>query len=460
MKNKIKIPENAYIVLNELLNNGYNAGLVGGCVRDYHLNKEPHDWDICTSATPTEVQEIFKHYTTLDIGLKHGTVTILVNNEPIEVTTFRTDGIYSDGRRPDSVTFTTNIVDDLSRRDITINSMYYNPNIGLADPFNGLEDLENRIIRCVGTPEERFQEDALRILRVLRFSSKLGFSIDTKTKEAIHNNVHLLDNVSKERIASEFIQILQGENAIEILREFSDVISFIIPEFKNIIGFKQNNPYHIYDVWEHTLVALNQVKNNSLKCKLAILFHDIGKPQCHSIDDTGIDHFYKHGITSKEIFKSTAKRLKLSTVGIDKNLTSQISDLILYHDTQIVETSKSVKKLLSKLNGNIEAFKDLIDVKRSDILAQNPIYAKDRLQSLENILQILEYIKESENCLTIKDLKINGNDLIQLGIPKGKTIGIILNNILNKVINEELTNTKDTLILAAQQFYEENKKIN
>lgn len=205
---------------------------------------------------------------------------------------------------------------------------------------------------------------------------------------------------------------------------------------------------------------MNQVKNNSLKCKLAILFHDIGKPQCHSIDDTGIDHFYKHGVTSKEIFKSTAKRLKLSTVGIDKNLTSQISNLILYHDTQIVETSKSVKKLLSKLNGNIKAFKDLIDVKRSDILAQNPIYAKVRLQSLENILQILESIKESENCLTIKDLKINGNDLIQLGIPKGKIIGIILNNILNKVVNEELTNTKDALILAAQQFYTEHKKTN
>jgi tRNA nucleotidyltransferase (CCA-adding enzyme) len=451
MNLKINVPKNPALAVKMLINAGFEAGVVGGCTRDAIIGEIPYDWDICTSATPVEIQSVFKEFKQLTIGLKHGTVTIIIDNEQIEITTYRIDGEYSDGRRPDEVAFTRNLLEDLSRRDYTQNAIFFNEFVGIIDPFNGVLDIENKIIRCVGNPNKRLQEDALRILRGIRFASKLGFEIEKATKTAMFENKELLKNVSEERIIEEFVKILQGKYALNILDKFKEIISFIIPETKAMMGLNQHNPYHVYDVWEHTLVAVNNT--DGLILKLAMFFHDIGKPSCFSIDEQGLGHFYGHADVSFKIASEIFKRMKMTCAqGISGNDLTHILELIKYHDVIIEPRKKSVKKMLSKLNGNVEQFQRLLSVKRADALAQSPDKLTDKLKQIEDIEVILKELLAENPCTTLKDLAINGNDLIELGIPAGKKIGEILNQLLEDVINENLTNEKELLLNVVQKY--------
>ncbi|GAA0076250.1 CCA tRNA nucleotidyltransferase [Clostridium sp. CTA-5] len=448
---KINIPKNPALVLKMLIDAGFEAGVVGGCTRDAIMDKIPHDWDICTSATPDEIQTVFQNFKQLTVGLKHGTVVVFINNEEIEVTTYRIDGIYSDGRRPDTVDFTRNLVEDLSRRDYTQNAIFFNESVGIIDPFNGISDIQHKIIRCVGDPNKRLKEDALRILRGIRFASNLGFRVEESTKTAMFKNKELLGNISQERIAVEFIKMLQGKNIMNILDEFREIILCIVPEMKTMIGFKQNNPYHCYDVWKHTLIAINNV--DGLILKLTMFFHDIAKPYCYSIDRQGIGHFYGHANESAKIASEIFKRMKLTNAeSLDKNDIKNIIELIKYHDIIIEPRKKSIRKILSKLDGNIAQFERLLSVKRADILAQTPDKVITRLKEIDLIQEILNEVVRENTCTTLKDLNINGKDLIAIGIPAGKKIGEILNLLLEDVIAENLQNEKKSLLMAAQKY--------
>jgi tRNA nucleotidyltransferase (CCA-adding enzyme) len=451
MNVKINIPKTPALAVKMLFNAGFEAGVVGGCTRDAILGVIPHDWDICTSATPNEIQSVFKDFKQLTVGLKHGTIVIIIDNEEIEITTYRIDGEYSDGRRPDDVVFTRNLIEDLSRRDYTQNAIFFNELDGIVDPFNGVSDIENKIIRCVGDPDKRLKEDALRILRGIRFASKLGFEVENYTKIAMFKNKGLLKNISQERISEEFIKLLQGKNVLNILDEFKEIIAYIIPEVKDMMGFDQHNPYHIYDIWKHTLIALNNVEG--LILKLTMFFHDIAKPSCYSIDEQGIGHFYDHADLSAKITSEIFKRMKMTSAeGIDRTDLKDIIELIKHHDIMIEPTKKSVKKMLSKLHGNELQFQRLLLVKRADSFAKSPDNLINSLKKIDILETILNEVIAENPCTTLKDLAINGSDLITLGIPAGKRIGEILNRILEDVINENLSNEKEFLLESVQKY--------
>lgn len=451
MNLSINIPKNPALAISMLIGAGFEAGVVGGCTRDAIMNKTPNDWDICTSATPSEIESVFKDFKKLDVGLKHGTITVIINKEQIEITTYRIDGEYSDGRRPDDVYFTRNLIEDLSRRDYTINAIFFNELTGIIDPFNGVSDIENQVIRCVGNADKRLQEDALRILRGIRFACKLSFQIEESTKAAMFKNKELLKNVSEERISEEFIKMFQGENTVKVFHEFKEIIACIIPETEAMMGFKQNNPYHVHDVWKHTLIAMDNV--DGLILKLTMFFHDIGKPACYTVDENGIGHFYGHQDVSAMISSQIFKRMKLTSAqrisGKDLN---DILELIKYHDILVEPTKKSIRKMLWRLNGNAFQFQRLLLVKRADALAQSPGKLQSRLKELDDIEDVFNQVIKENSCTTLKDLSIDGNDLISLGIPKGKKIGEILNKLLQEVINENLQNEKEVLLKAAEKI--------
>lgn len=442
----IKMPSSVEFILEELEKNGYPTYIVGGCVRDSLMGEEPHDWDICTAALPEETKEIFKQFPIIETGIKHGTITIVIEKEHYEVTTFRIDGDYSDGRRPDEVKFTDNIKEDLERRDFTINAIAYNPKRGLIDPFFGALDIKNEFIRTVGSADKRFQEDGLRILRALRFSSQLGFSIDLMTAMSMDDNKKLLQKVSKERITSEFNKILTGFDVHTVLTRYSNIIAEFIPEIKFMIGFNQHNSYHLYDVYKHSVVAIYNSKND-IYVRLALFFHDIGKPYCFSIDDEGIGHFYGHAIKSEELTRNILKRLKY-----DSNTIDIVCDLIKYHDSNFADSTKNVKKLLNKIGE--EKLRLLLRVRKGDLLAQSKKDQELRLSELISFEQILNKIIEENQCFSLKDLAINGNDLIGIGFKTGKAIGTTLNLLLNKVINEECENDKEVLLKIVKDILE------
>ncbi len=451
MNIKINIPKNPALAIKMLVDAGFEAGVVGGCTRDAIMGEIPHDWDICTSATPDEIQSVFKDFKQLTMGLKHGTVVIIMDNEEIEITTYRIDGEYSDGRRPNNVYFTKNLIEDLSRRDYTQNSIFFNEFQGIIDPFNGVSDIEHKIIRCVGNANKRLQEDALRILRGIRFASKLGFKIEESTKTAMLKNKELLKNVSKERIAVEFVKMLQGKNALNTLDEFKEIITYIIPETKAMIGFQQHNPYHIYDVWKHTLVAVNNVEG--LVLRLTMFFHDIGKPSCYTIDKQKIGHFYGHADASAKITSEIFKKMKITSAeGVTAADLKDVIELIKYHDIMIEPRKQSVKKMLSRLDGNAVQFYRLLSVKRADALAQASNKLINRLKEIDTIETILDEVLAENHCITLKDLAITGKDLIALGIPAGKRIGELLNQLLEDVIDEKLPNEKEILLSEIQKY--------
>ncbi|HWT73699.1 MAG TPA: HD domain-containing protein [Mobilitalea sp.] len=441
---KIDVPHKIKAILSKLHEAGYEAFVVGGCVRDTLLGKDPHDWDITTSATPDEIQHVFRNYPQILTGVKHGTVMVLSHGEMIEITTYRIDGDYSDGRRPDNVSFTTNIIDDLARRDFTMNACAATET-HLVDPFGGKDDLNNQLIRCVGNPKHRFTEDALRILRGIRFASVLNFHVEEETKKAMFECVNLLKNVSQERVTVEFCKTLLGINVKNILIEFFDIFSYIIPEIKVLYGFDQNNRHHIYNVYEHTLVAVEAIDSDII-LRATMFFHDIAKPQCYTIDERKEGHFYGHPEISAQITNKILHRMRFSNADIH-----DITELIKYHDVNISATSKSIKKLLNKIGE--QQFRRLLKVKKADILAQNPVYSNKNLELLENIEVALNSVIADNSCFSLRDLSVNGDDLIQLGIPKGKKIGNMLNHLLDLVIQEEIPNTKDILLDKAKHLF-------
>lgn len=437
MEFNIKLPIEATNIIERLNEHGYEAYVVGGCVRDSILGRTPNDWDICTSALPDKVIEIFTDYEVIPTGLKHGTVTVVIDHVPFEITTFRIDGDYSDNRRPDKVEFTTDIVKDLSRRDFTINAMAYNPKTGLVDPFNGAKDIKSKIIRCVGNADDRFNEDALRVMRALRFASVYGFVIADDTSIAIHCNAELLNNIAVERINTELCKLLCGKGVLNILLNYSDVISTIIPELKSCIGFNQNNRYHQYTIYDHIAHAVSNYTGSDIIVKVALLLHDIGKPLCYTEDENG-GHFYGHSVPSSNIAEAIVKRLKF-----DNYTQKNVIELVLYHDAVIEPTVKCVKRWLNKI-GEQQLLR-LLDVKMADILAHTAGTQKSRLEQYDAVRSIIENVISSEQCFKLKDLAVNGNDLMALGIPQGRQLGDILNWLLNMVINGE-ANNKETLL--------------
>ena len=433
----IKIPNETKHIIQALQDNGYEAYVVGGCVRDSLLGLQPKDWDICTSATPEQVKDILPNRT-IDTGLKHGTITVVTDDGHYEVTTYRVDGNYSDNRHPDKVTFVTHLSDDLARRDFTINAMAYNDVDGIVDKFGGIGDIASKQISCVGNPDDRFSEDALRILRAMRFASVYGFSIQQGTKKSIHLNKGKLSNIAYERIQAELIKILCGKNVLQILLEFSDVISQIIPEIKPCVGFDQNNKYHQYTIYDHIAHAVSNYQGNDISVKVALLLHDIGKPLCYTEDHNG-GHFHGHAVPGRDLAEAILNRLKF-----DNKTKTEVLELVLYHDSVIEPTIKTVKRWLNRIGES--RFRQLIEVKKADAKAHKVGTYEKHLVQYDILLKIIDEVVASEQCFKISDLAISGHDIIQLGIPEGVLIGKILRDVLNKVINDELKNDKNELI--------------
>jgi tRNA nucleotidyltransferase (CCA-adding enzyme) len=366
----------------------------------------------------------------------------LAGEYPVEVTTFRIDGEYTDHRRPSDVHFSRDIKDDLSRRDFTINSMAYGGD-GIIDFFGGQDDLKNKLIRCVGNPDKRFAEDSLRILRALRFSSTLGFNIEQQTDDSIFRNAGLLNNISKERISAELLKLLCGKNVTSVLIKYRDIIAKIIPEVEPMFDFDQHNKHHIFDVWEHCVYAVGFAPEDPV-IRLALLLHDIGKPHCYTVDQNGVGHFYGHGKISADIAEVIMRDLKLSNA-----VSETVHTLILYHDCSIDPELKIIKRRLAFFTEPI--LRLLLKVKKADSFAHNPLYSY-QMDEIDEVERILEEIIKSEDCISLKDLAVNGDDLIDIGIKKGPDVGKVLNDLLLLVINGEVQNNKDDLIKKASSY--------
>lgn len=433
------IPENGKLILDILNSNGFEAYAVGGFVRDNLMGKAVGDFDVTTSALPQQTEQLLKCHNIkyIETGLKHGTITAVVNGEPIEITTFRADGEYKDNRRPETVSFVTDIADDLSRRDFTVNAMAYNEEKGLVDLFGGRQDLENKIIRCVGDADKRFKEDALRIMRALRFSAVLGFEIEEKTKKAVFDNKQLLSNVAGERIFTELYKMLIGDNIYNVLNEFKAVFAVIIPELAPAFSCEQKNPWHIYNVYQHIIHAVeNAPKNCDLR--LAMLFHDIGKPVVKTTDSRGIDHFKTHAAVSAEIAEKILRRFHVSN-----KITEKVVQLIYYHQSVENVDDIRVKRWIAKIGA--EQTENLFKVRLADLKAHNPEKIDYEVEKLHALLHELEEIIKAGEAVSLKELAVHGNDLIALGF-KGKEIGDKLNEILALVVDEKLKNEKAEIL--------------
>lgn len=433
----MKLTKGVKQIIKKLNSFGYEAYAVGGAVRDFYLGSTQTDVDVTTSATPEEMFKVFEGFKIYPTGLKHGTLTINSLGEMIEVTTFRSEEGYSDNRRPDKVIFVKSLAEDLKRRDFTVNAMAYSDEKGLIDLFDGVEDLNKKVIRAVGNPEERFKEDALRILRALRFASKLDFEIEKETEKAIFKTKELLKNVSKERIYSELIKILMGDGVERVLLKYKEVIFTIIPKLKESDGFDQKNKYHVYDVYTHIVKSIANTKKNK-NARLALLLHDIGKPDCFTIGDDGVGHFYGHQKRSAIFAEEILKDLK-----VDNFTIKRVVDLVYLHDIKTSLNRADVKRFLNKYG--FEFLIDLCEVKMGDAIAHNQVYIGKRITSIEELLKTAQDIIDKRECYTLKDLKIDGSDLKKLGY-SGEKLGEKLNKILNDVIENKLENDREILL--------------
>lgn len=443
--NKFEINKDVRDILNQLHINGYEAYIVGGCVRDMILGHEPHDFDITTSAEPFEVKAIFER--TIDTGLQHGTVTVIREGVGYEVTTYRVDGTYLDNRRPSSVSFTKSLEEDLKRRDFTINAMAYCDKVGVVDLYGGMKDLEEGIVRCVGEPKERFTEDALRMLRAIRFAARFAFVIEEATVVAIKELSHLINKISAERIHMELTKTLCSKHPeyMERLVEYN-LINHIMPEFEPNIGLIQNNPYHVYSVDQHTYKALGHIGSDEA-LRWTIYLHDIGKGYTKTTDDKGIDHFYGHQKVSALLSKDILNRLKF-----DNKTKDRILKLIDLHDYRYNANKQSTRKAMAKIGPNL--FEDYIAVQRADMKAQAPDKLEVRAIDLDEKLMLYKEVLILGQCIQIKDLDIKGNDIMDLGIQRGEAIGIILGQLLEMVIEEPKMNEKNILLEKAKKLIE------
>lgn len=445
----ITIPKNVSFIINELEQNGFEAFVVGGCVRDGLLGIEPKDWDITTSAKPDEIKECFESYQLIDIGEQHGTIALVMDGKVFEITTYRIDGDYSDSRHPEEVTFTDKIELDLSRRDFTVNAMAYNDTRGLVDPFNGEADLKYKALRCVGDADTRFSEDALRILRALRFASVYNFSIENRTSASILKNRAGLNNIAVERISSEFLKFLCGDNVNFLLKRYKDVIAIFLPEIVATFDCEQNTPHHNRTVWKHTTSAVAAIEPDPL-LRTVMLLHDIGKPLALRTDANGRDHFKGHHHFSAVLAKNLLTRLRLPTKFIDEAVT-----LIEYHDVRFSDNKKQIKHVLNSIGE--DNFRKLIKVQYADIAAQSRYKRESKLYNMELCEKAFGEIIKNNECYKLSDLDLNGSDLIHLGITDGKTIGHILQLILDSVIDDELPNEIVILKKRALEIYNMEK---
>ncbi len=442
---KIEIPEKAKYIIKTIMDAGFEAYVVGGCVRDSILGRKPEDWDITTSAKPEQVKALFRR--TIDTGIQHGTVTVMLESEGFEVTTYRIDGKYEDSRHPKEVIFTPSLEEDLKRRDFTINAMAYNDNVGLVDIFGGLEDIENRIIRCVGDAKARFQEDALRIMRAIRFSAQLGYTIEEQTGQAIKVLAPTLSNISAERIQVELTKLIISPHPDTLRMAYEmGVTAVILPEFDKTMETPQNHPHHKYNVGEHTLQALLQVERDKV-LRLAVLFHDIGKPQTVSEDEKGINHFYGHAGVSEELTKKILRRLRF-----DNDTISRVSRLVKYHDygNSLKPDMRLVRRAINKIGEDI--FPMLLMVKQADILAQSDYKREEKLDNLAQWKLLYENIMESRQCVSLKTLAVTGSDLIANGMKPGKELGEMLQKLLEYVLDNPEGNTKAELLKQAEEL--------
>ena len=433
----------ARLVLDRLHENGYEAYVVGGSVRNMMLGMPVDDFDITTNALPNETKLLFPDFTVVETGIKHGTVTVVVNGENVEITTYRTEGEYTDSRHPDKVEFTSSLELDLSRRDFTVNALAYDGEGTVVDLFDGEEDIKNKVIRAIGNPYERFNEDALRILRAVRFSSVLGFDIEENTRCAMLECKHLLSKISKERIAVEINKFLCGKNVKNALLYNWEIISEIIPEIAKMHGFDQKNRHHIYDILTHTAVAIeNTLPITHLR--LAALFHDTGKIYTVSTDENGEQHFYAHPHKSEEIARAYLNEYKYDNFTKDR-----VCLLVKIHDTVVEEDKIYIKKRLNRIGK--DTFFELINLQRADNKAQNPVY--DRTEHFDAVVRIADGVLSEAECFSLKDLAINGRDLMENGFPRGKILGQILDYLLKSVIEEKTENKKEALLLAAREQF-------
>jgi len=442
----MELPAAVSFVLERLSAVGHESWLVGGCVRDAVMGMKPHDFDVTASAMPEETIAAFEGFRIIETGLKHGTVTVLVEGEPVEITTYRVEGDYLDHRHPSSVSFTRSVEEDLKRRDFTVNAMAYHPEKGLLDLFGGCKDIENRRIACVGSAAERFEEDGLRIMRALRFASRLGFTLEEETDRAAHELSHLLGGISAERLYSELCGILMGEHAGSIILRYSDVLAAFIPELSRIIGFAQNSIYHCYDVMEHTCRAIDGSARN-LIVRLALLFHDIGKPVACFTGEDGYDHYRGHEAIGAQMADEILLRLRADT-----HTRSTVVKLIEMHDRAVTPDRRVARRLLRDLS--YEEARLLMEVKLGDRSAHAPEHRD--ISQIVAMAELIDNLEAEGECVSLSSLAVRGRDLIGIGVRPGEGMGRILNRLLDMVINGEVNNEHDVLLAQAARLAEEN----
>ena len=437
---KIKMPVQAREIIEKLRHAGYEAYIVGGCVRDSILEKDPADWDITTSASPVEIKELFPY--TIDTGIEHGTVTVMIDHQPFEVTTYRVDGKYQDHRRPTQVHFTKSLKEDLLRRDFTINAMAYNDDDGLIDLYGGLADLKNGMIRCVGEAAQRFDEDALRILRALRFQAQLGFQVEEETKAAIRRQACFLKDISAERIQVELDKLLVSDHPEVLIDAYKlGVTEIVLPEFDIMMETPQNNPHHKYNVGMHTIEGLRQIEADRI-LRWTMLLHDVGKPEAR-VEGKEKDHFKMHPVIGEKIAEKVLRRLKF-----DNQTLRQVKTLVLWHDRRFGSVKeiniRTVRRWVSEIGP--EMFEKLMKIQKADISAQSDYQREEKEAILTGTKQLFAKILEEQNCLSVKQLAVGGTDLIEAGVPQGKEVGEMLHWLLDQVLEKPSLNTKETLM--------------
>lgn len=447
----MEIPQEPGKLLRRLNECGFQAYAVGGCIRDSLLGKTPGDWDICTSALPEETEACFSDLRVVETGLKHGTVTVISSGEPYEITTFRSDGVYLDHRRPQEVDFVRTLKEDLLRRDFTINAMAAGLDGEIQDPFSGQKDLKDGIIRCVGDPEKRFSEDALRILRGLRFASRLGFSIAPETAAAMERQKNLLAYVSGERIYKELTGILMGDNAQTVLEQYGSVLTAVLPEIVPSMGFCQRNPFHNRDVWQHTLEALGKSRPDPM-VRWALLLHDLGKPDCFTLDDRGIGHFYGHPQRSMELAEGIFDRLHG-----DKKTKETVCLLVRDHDREAPANEKNARRWIARYGA--DRVRLLLEVKRCDCLAHvDTPKTRARYDNLMEMTRLILELLEKEHCFSVRDLPVKGGDVMALGVPAGPQVGQILERLLEDVLDGTCPPEREALLGRLKQYLKGEKE--
>ena len=445
---KIELPRKVVLIIKNLQRHGYDAYAVGGCVRDSILNRKPEDWDITTSAKPEQVKRIFRR--TVDTGIEHGTVTVLIGKDGFEVTTYRVDGLYEDGRHPKEVTFTSRLEEDLKRRDFTINAMAYNDDERLVDAFGGMRDLNYHLIRCVGDPKERFSEDALRILRAVRFSAQLAFPIEPETAEAIKSLAPNLEKISAERIQAELVKLLVSDHP-ERIQDACElgITKVVLPEWDDMVGVKQNTPHHKYDVAAHTVHALQNVKNDKV-LRLTMLFHDMGKPAMKTTDEKGNDHFKGHALESEKIARTVLKRLKF-----DNETIRIVTKLVCYHDYRMEATPANVRRAMNRIG--VELFPYYLAVRLADAKSQSTYMRREKIENIVEIRNLYKQILMENQCVTLRQLAVSGRELMELGMKPGRELGAMLSELLEYVLDDPERNTKENLCKYVKEKMEKEK---